>query len=298
MISAHIGLSYICNMNCRHCYIHEKMGYSKVVDSDLLLTKLEQLGVFSITYTMGETILYSGFETFAAEAKRRGFYQILLSNGSTIKDQDMIDKLWELGIRKTGISIDSIDPHRHDENRRYEGAYESAHKALRLIAKDGRIQGQVAMAIDSDNITEMQDVIEEFTKIGITSFSFLWKRVQGKVVEIADREVYRREMRNLFLRKEKQGIDINIHDARANEIIRQMAKEGEITWETKEDLLNMNVCHAFHELVLISPEGEVYPCNFSEASVMNIYKDPLEKIVEYQLPANSLCGGGTKYVFE
>lgn len=73
MVNAHIGLTYACNMSCKHCYVKEKERKDICIDEDILLEKLEQFGTFYITYTMGETLLWNGFPEFAKKLKIKDF---------------------------------------------------------------------------------------------------------------------------------------------------------------------------------------------------------------------------------
>lgn len=73
MINAHLGLTYACNMNCKHCYVKEKEKKGIRFNQEVLLNRLQELGTFYITYTMGETLLWPDFPRFAIDAKERGF---------------------------------------------------------------------------------------------------------------------------------------------------------------------------------------------------------------------------------
>lgn len=71
MINAHVGLTYACNMNCEHCYVKEKKHKAVKTNSDILLNRLEYLGTFYITYTMGETLAGADFTTLRARQTKR-----------------------------------------------------------------------------------------------------------------------------------------------------------------------------------------------------------------------------------
>lgn len=289
MVNAHLGLTYACNMSCKHCYVKEKKHNEVLVNQDVLLEKLEQFGTFYITYTMGETLLWKEFAEFAEKAKSKGFYQILLSNGSTIQSDDMVNNLVDMGIKKVGISIDSSDENIHDSNRNYSGAYKLACNAISLLSKQSNIWTQVTVTIGNHNLDDVIRIIENMVKLGVKSFSFLWMRGSNGIEPIENKKKYEKVMRTLILKKNNDGLDINVHDYRMNPLIDKMYESGEISLDTKEDFLNMNTCHALSELVLIDPSGDMYACNFSKKPFANVYSTPLEKIAMFSCKDKPLC---------
>ena len=293
MINAHIGLTYACNMNCSHCYVKEKNRQPVILREDELLEKLELLGCFYITYTMGETLLWKGFPSFAQKAKNHGFYQILLSNGSTIQTHGMVSNLIDLGIKKVGISIDSAYQQVHDANRQFDGAYQLACNAISLLSNHPDIWLQIAMTIGNHNLHEIPLVITQMREIGANSFSFLWTRGKNGIEPIENIKDYEEIMRFLIKTRDIEGLDINVHDYRMNSIVDDMYINREITLQTKQDILNMNSCHALSELVLIDPSGDMYACNFSDVPFANIYSTPLETIAQYKCKRLPLCEGKT-----
>lgn len=289
MVNAHIGLTYACNMSCEHCYVKQKMHNDVTINSDVLLDRLEQFGTFYITYTMGETLLWKGFPEFAEKAKNKGFYQILLSNGSTIQSDDVVNNLVNMGIKKVGISIDSSSENIHDSNRNYFGAYKLACRAISLLSKQSSIYTQVTVTIGNHNLDDVIKIIESMEKLGVMSFSFLWMRGANGIEPIEDKEKYENVMRTLILKKNDGVLDINVHDHRMNSLVNKMYELGEISLQTKEDVLNMNTCHALSELVLVDPSGDMYACNFAKKPFANVYSTSLEEVAMYSCKEKPLC---------
>lgn len=289
MVNAHIGLTYACNMSCEHCYVKKKTHNEVQINPDFLLDRLEQFGTFYITYTMGETLLWKGFPEFAEKAKNKGFYQILLSNGSTIQSDNVVNNLVNMGIKKVGISIDSSSENIHDSNRNYSGAYKLACNAISLLSKQSSIWTQVTVTIGNHNLDDVVEIIENMEKLGAMSFSFLWMRGANGIEPIEDKEKYENVMRTLILKKNNDGLDINVHDYRINPLVNKMYELGEISLHTKEDILNMNNCHALSELVLIDPSGDMYACNFAKRPFANVYSTSLNEIAMYSCNDKPLC---------
>lgn len=234
---------------------------------------------------------YSLFYDFARKANKKGFYQILLSNGSTIQSEEVVRRLTAAGIKKVGISIDSSEPSKHDKNRNFSGAYQLANNAIRLLAAEPQIWLQVAMTIGNHNLCEVPLVIENMKMLGVTSFSFLWLRENGTIAPIDNIYQYEEIMKMLILMHNTGAVDINVHDYRMNYIVNSLYTDGQITQETRQDFLNMNSCHALSDLILVDPSGDMYACNFADKPFANIYTSGLEEIAEYRLLTQPLCGG-------
>lgn len=201
----------------------------------------------------------------------------------------MVDKLVDMGIKKVGISIDSSCENIHDSNRNYFGAYKLACNSISLLSKESSIWTQVTVTIGNHNLDDVINIIDKMEKLGVKSFSFLWMRGAKGIEPIEDKLKYEKVMKFLIMKKNEGVLDINVHDHRMNSLVYKMYESGEISLQTKEDLLNMNSCHALSELILIDPSGDMYVCNFAKRPFANIYSSSLEKIARCSCEAKPIC---------
>ena len=292
MINAHIGLTYKCNMNCNHCYVKSIEKSKSNVNENLLLQRLKELGTFFITYTLGENLLYDNFFCFAQKAKELGFYQILLTNGYIIDNENIVSQLENVGIKKIGISIDSSSEEKHNCNRNKENAFQKAFDAIEILKRNSMIDVQINMTINNNNINEIFDVIEKGSNYGVLHYSFLWQRNSGKVEQIMDKKKYEEYMMKLFVFMEKnKQYQISIHDYQSNYIGKKLLMQNKISNELYEDIKCMNHCHALDELVLIEPSGDMHRCNFETKAFGNIYDENLFEIINKTNNDKYICRG-------
>lgn len=292
MISVHLGLSYRCNMNCSHCYVKEKEKAGKVIPPekhDELLQKLKRLGSFSITYTMGESLLDPNFFVFAQKAKEAQLYQILLSNGSLLETASDVQKLIDHGIKKVGISLDSSKRSAHDNNRHYEGAFDKALHAIALLADRPEIDMRILSTISETNCKEIYQILELGHSLNVTDYSFLWLRKAGSLAPVSDQATYQKAMTDLIMEHASGRSRIALHDHRVNPIAKRLFEDGTINESVYREILDMNHCHASEEMVMISPSGDMFSCNFSQRPFANIFSDDMATIKQQAMMQKASC---------
>jgi len=101
-----------CNMKCKFCYatfedisIPQQLSYEQACT---ILLKLSQAGVEKITFAGGEPMLYKHLDNCIIYAKSLGLTTSIITNGSRIKEQWLIDMQPHLDW--IGLSIDSLNP--------------------------------------------------------------------------------------------------------------------------------------------------------------------------------------------
>jgi len=114
-----ISLTDRCNLRCLYCMPEE--GVSKLAHEDILsyeeLLRLARLtvalGIEKIRLTGGEPLTRKGAVPFMAELARiRGVQDIsLTTNGILLVEQ--AKAIWEAGIRRINVSLDSLNPERY-----------------------------------------------------------------------------------------------------------------------------------------------------------------------------------------
>jgi GTP 3',8-cyclase len=121
-----ISLTDRCNLRCLYCM--PEGGVPKLAHEDILsyeeflrLARLSvRLGIEKIRLTGGEPLARKGVIPFIAELARiPGVKDIsLTTNGVLLAEQ--AQAIWEAGIRRVNISLDSLDPGRYAEITRQD----------------------------------------------------------------------------------------------------------------------------------------------------------------------------------
>jgi MoaA/NifB/PqqE/SkfB family radical SAM enzyme len=216
IFTAHIGLSYICNMNCKHCFVSKEndinFNYKEILD------KLYDEGVMVLYYTYGEPLLWSNFYCLAKYATEKNFSQILMTNGSMIVDEYDAKKIKETGIKRVYISIDSIDSKKHDDNRNYIGAYDKAINAIKIL-KQSDFKVGISCAVNNNNVHELYEIYRLGMGLKVDYISFLRTRINRRMCSIDDAR-YKEEL--LKILKLKNSLKIQLHDFSLNEFLKEV----------------------------------------------------------------------------
>ncbi len=269
----HIGLSYRCNMRCKHCFVSKQKD---LIDSTIIKQIIDNLydkGLINIIYTYGEPLLAKNINEITSYAKEKGLSQTLMTNGYFLK-KETIDMLKENNVKNIMISLDSIDKEKHNMNRGLPNAYDKAIEAVKLLPKDCFNVG-FAVSIDNSNIDELDEIVMLAKELNVKKISFLTKRINGKLV-IFD------EIKKLedFLEKSlSYDIKIVFHDYRLLKKIKELYEDKKIDLNQYERLVSMNSCHQEYTLS-IAPNGDVFSCNLINSKIGNVLEDELDNILE------------------
>lgn len=270
----HIGLSYKCNMKCKHCFVDKENDKLTIGDYKKIIDNLYDRGLINIIYTYGEPLLTDKFEIISQYCKEKGLRQTLMTNGYFINN-DKIKMLKNNDIKNIMISLDSVDYLTHDTNRGIKGAYDKAISALKLLPKNEFNVG-IACSIDDNNIKEIDDIIALARALNISKISFLSKRIDGKIVNLKNK--------NYFIDKFKKNLaidDLNIvyHDFRLCGTVEKLYKNDIININEYEKLISMNSCHRKYT-ISIAPNGDIFDCNLINNKIGNYFEDSLDNIIE------------------
>lgn len=260
MIStAHIGVSYKCNMRCKHCFVQKKnrddvfyMHYKEIIQ------KLYDQGLYLLFYTYGEPLCSEKFFEVADYVRSKEICQVLMTNGSLITDK-IISKIKKSGINLVYVSIDSIDEAKHDANRGRSGAWEQAVKAIDLLV-DNSINTGIACTVTAQNYKEISEIYRFGKDRGINNISFLRCRDNGKMVKFDDNDEYANQIKEIILSHDT--LSLKIHDPLLLPIINDLYNQSLISEIEYSMYSAMCGCHKKNN-INIAPNGDIYRCDFS-----------------------------------
>lgn len=140
-IQALFELTYRCNHLCTFCNnpLSREGAELKKDEVFRVLGELKELGVLYVTLTGGEPLLRTDFWEIAEEARRLKFALRVFSNAYLIDDA-VADRLKELHVVETSISIHGSRPEVHEKLTRIPGSFQRVLDAVaRLRARDMRV---------------------------------------------------------------------------------------------------------------------------------------------------------------
>jgi radical SAM protein with 4Fe4S-binding SPASM domain len=157
-----------CNLRCKHCY----QGAGKMSSDELgleerlnIVDQLVDNDVVAIAFSGGEALLRNDFWEVARYAAQKGMYLSLASNG-TLLTRDVVRRLLDVGIEYFEISLDSVDPLKHDAFRGVSGAWERTVAGIQNVVAE-RAYSCIATTITSENSNELEDIIAFSKKLGV-----------------------------------------------------------------------------------------------------------------------------------
>ena len=184
------NLTRRCNLECAHCYI--SAGPSESAERELTTAECRRIASEILELSPaplfilsgGEPLLRDDLEEIASHAVRRGATVVVGTNGTLLTD-DRIARLVDAGVSGVAVSVDSLDPHRHDNFRHGAGALEATTAALARL-RAHRLDFIVQTTATKGNRAEIGRVAEWSADQGAVSFNLYFLVATGRGARLTD----------------------------------------------------------------------------------------------------------------
>jgi radical SAM protein with 4Fe4S-binding SPASM domain len=166
------NLTYRCNLACEHCYLDAgakpAVGTENFADRSELGTEecykvIDEIVAFApeclTILTGGEPLLRRDILDIVARAAERGLWVVVGTNGVKVTE-NVARRLSEAGARGLSLSLDALDPERHDRFRMVRGAWQNTVDGAGILNRTG-LPFIVQTTAGSHNIDEL-DAIADF----------------------------------------------------------------------------------------------------------------------------------------
>jgi radical SAM protein with 4Fe4S-binding SPASM domain len=184
------NLTQRCNLHCAHCYMSASAdattaGELSTVECRRVMDEIAQVNpeVFLIL-TGGEPLIRKDIFDLASYASDKGFTVVLGTNGVMLRQQEA-RRMRQSGIRGASISLDSVDPARHDTFRRLPGAWEGAVRATKMLNAEG-LDFSIHTSITTWNVDEMPAMIDLARDLGARVLNFFFLVRTGRGEDLTD----------------------------------------------------------------------------------------------------------------
>ena len=267
------NLTKMCNLKCPHCYMEAGKRAENEMTSDeclALIDEMKSLGTEMIILTGGEPLLRKDIYDIAKYASQQGIWVVMGTNGVLIND-NVAQKMVECGVRGVGISIDSIDPEKHNRFRGGPNSWEYSVRALE-ICKDHGLDVLVQTTIMEMNYDEIPLLIEFAKEKGAWSFNlyFLVQTGRGQL------------MNDLTPQKSEDMLSYltGVQDQFRPMLIRSKCTPHfkRIAYQNGFGGLESGGCMAGTEYCRIMPEGDVTPCPYMTVVAGNVREQSFTEI--------------------
>jgi len=191
------------------------------------------------------------------------------TNGMLINDR-MAKTLVEIGVMGVGISIDSLDPDKHDKFRGVPGAFASALAGIEACKRNG-LQFQVHFSAQPMNYQELPAVVEWAHTLGARVLNVFFMVCTGRGEELTDITPQQyEEVLGYLVDCQDQYKDMLVR-ARCAPHFKRLAYEKDPNSPlTKATGYMGGGCLAGTNYARVTPNGELTPCPYMPLSAGNV----------------------------
>jgi AdoMet-dependent heme synthase len=262
-----------CNLKCDHCYINANHNEDKTelntAEGKQLIDQLAELGRLILVLSGGEPLLRKDIFELAEYGVKKGLIMTMGTNGTYI-DDEVSKHIFDCGIRKVAISVDSSTPTVHDEFRGVKGAWNKAVEGVKSCIRNG-IDVQFNVTMTRQNYSDFGAILGMANTYGVKNVHlfFLVPTGRGKTVLDLSPQMYEDILREVL--KAREDI-VEVKPTCAPQFMR-IAKE-----------MNFNMgrwsrgCIAGISYCRILPDGSVTPCPYLPVQVGNVRRTAFKEI--------------------
>lgn len=260
------NITSACNLRCPHCYLDARRrwpGELTTQEGLNLVDQMAQAGTQLLILTGGEPLLRQDLPQLAAHAAGQGITVVLGTTGTQIT-REKARALRECGVAAAGISIDSLDPAKHDAFRGVKGAWHRAVQGMEACRAEG-LEVLVHTSALKINQQEVPDIVQFAHDKGARAFHLFFLVCTGRGEQLTDLSPQEyEELLSLVLDAQDRYPGMLVR-ARCAPYIGRLAAERGMT-----PLQGSAGCLAGTSYCRITPTGVVTPCPYLPTAAGNV----------------------------
>ena len=261
-------------MYCDHCYREAGCKAEEELSTQEAKTLLEQIARarFKIMiFSGGEPLMRPDIVELVAYATKLGLRPVFGTNGTLIT-LEMAKKLKAAGAMGMGISLDSLDKAKHNEFRKFPGAWEGAVRGMENCRKAG-LPFQIHTTVMDWNNAELESITDFAVEKGAVAHHFFFLVPTGRAKSIEAESLRAEQYEDTLTRimKKQQQVDIELKPTCAPQFMRIADQMGIKTRFRRGCLAGTAYC-------IISPRGKVQPCAYLNMELGDVRKTPFDEI--------------------
>lgn len=273
-----------CNMFCDHCYREAGCKAEEELSTEEAKTLLEQIaraGFKIMIFSGGEPLTRPDILELVSYANSLGLRSVFGTNGTLIT-LEMAQKLKAAGAMGMGISLDSMDKKKHNEFRKFDGAWEGAVQGMRNCRAVG-LPFQIHTTVMDWNNHELEAITDFAVAEGAVAhhFFFLVPTGRAKTIEAESLRAEQYEETLTRIMKKQTEVDIELKPTCAPQFMRIAAQMGVKTRFRRGCLAGTAYC-------IISPRGKVQPCAYLNMELGDVRETPFDEIWKNNEVLNTL----------
>ncbi len=267
------NLTKKCNLRCPHCYMEAGRKAERELTTEEclgLLDEMQTLGTEMLILTGGEPLLRKDVFAIAERASSLGIWVVMGTNGVLVTDR-VAAKMVECGVKGVGISIDSIDPARHNSFRGGPNAWQYSVRALDICRKHG-LEVLVQTTVMEENYDEIPELLAFARQKEAWSFNLYFLVQTGRGKQMTDLSAGRTEAMLARL--------VEMQDDYRPMLVRSKCAPQfkQIAYARGLGGMESGGCMAATQYCRITPEGDVTPCPYMTVVAGNVLAQSFSNI--------------------
>lgn len=266
--------TFKCNLRCSHCYMDAQERESReeltTQEGKMLIDQIAEVSQPVLVLSGGEPLLREDVLELARYGTDKGLRMAMGTNGALI-DDETAKKLFNVGIKKVAISIDSSRPEIHDKFRGVEGAWEQSIGGVKACIRN-RVGVQFNTTVTQQNYNDIETILFMAESLGVTDchLFFLVPTGRGKNVEDISPSMYERMIRDVL--KRYTGHELAVKPTCAPQFMRIASQMGlDVKRWSRGCIAGLSYCRIY-------PDGEVTPCPYLPIKLGNIRDTSFKEI--------------------
>ncbi len=304
------NLTYRCNLACEHCYLDAGgkplVGTENFADRSELGTEgcfkvIDELAAFApeclTILTGGEPLLRRDVLEIVQRASERGLWVVVGTNGVRITE-NLARRLAEAGARGLSLSLDALDPDRHDRFRKVRGAWRNTVEGAEILHTTGLpfIVQTTAGSHNLDELEEVADFAHDRLAAKVWNLYFLVPTGRGQFVSDITPAQYDEVLASLYRIQRKYDGRMLVNAKCAPHYIKTVLENQGTQIKTYSG--GAGGCPAGTHYMGIRPNGDVTPCPYlpvfagtlRSASLANLWTSQLFADIRRRSSLGGRCG--------
>ena len=242
-------LTDTCNCTCRHCLFSDRSRPSATLPADrvgALVDEGYELGTRLVCLTGGEPFTYPDFPGLLKRLMQREDLRVAVLTNAILLPA-VLPELSSLDAGRLHFQVSLDGPEGLHDSLRGKGSFRKTYDALRAMVKEG-LPCSVAMAVNTENVELMSDVIGIVHGLGVDTVHFMWHfdRGSGKALSGLPLQILIENFRRAVATAQNLGIVIDNLEAMKAQVFSHPG--------TRFDFGN-----AGWESLAVAPDESIYP---------------------------------------
>jgi AdoMet-dependent heme synthase len=270
------NLTYRCNLACEHCYLDA--GGTPLVDADSFADRseldteacfrvIDELAAFApeclTILTGGEPLLRRDILEIVGRASQRGLWVVVGTNGVRVSE-NVARRLADTGARGLSLSLDALDPDRHDRFRKVRGAWQNTVAGAEILHRTG-LPFIVQTTVGSHNLDELEaiaDFAHDRLAARVWNLYFLVPTGRGQFVSDITPGQYDAVLASLSRIQKKYERRMLVNAKCAPHFVKTVLEQGDGAASIRTWSGGAGGCPAGTHYMGIRPNGDVTPCPY------------------------------------